>query len=987
MLFHSGGTWALTVEVCRLYARHYGIEHALHIDDAGLEKQISELSNSIDVSISSRRLLESAEACIVVRERLRLAAQLWDVVVRVDLLREDAPDTIASARQAGFDLREQLEAPDDQTTSQMLDAIFCFRRSQNAPASIRIVQLVLALPSTGWPYLAAAIPDRLALAGVPPDANRLRLFVDQLPDRERPIFQRLGEVFVHHTGPRLLRIPRDTGYPAMVMAQFKIGSDCHEVEVGSIGFPDDGIALFDPGTGKRIHSAPAGTRIGLVSAAGLDMEGLSGFELASSPSSSGPRIWFGTVPAEPTCCAVRSGDGSTVFWLAPTGTGGSIHVSGIEVPRLKAGNSPCFQRWPRIWIDSQMGWQCRIIGPRGEEPVRRRGSLVLLQRPQPPPGRYRVSASFGEMEHSKTFVLLPPAMSFHARSSREGTVIQASSDGAPVNLSCRTPPCNGSGRLFLDPDVRGSIDVTLTIPCADGAAASMLLHWSVVAAPARATTVITPDGPPVETRSMDLLRGDGGLRVEGPPGSTFTVDVDGYRWIQRIGPDGDRFFPFAAIPPAALPEGDQPVHVTVRWDSGDTGRFDFIDETATHATAKLLSSNEGTPRVLMRVPRPVTGEVVLHAVRAWEPWRPAWQHPALLDSGASAGVWYSAPVPPEPGPYQVTLMVGDRRVVGLALQQCPEDAPPEAPEQLAPLSRALWAKSKYTEIRSALLARLQERDGRDVLAGIFANLHRYGTRWFKIAHLLSDTASSFRLEALLGCHDRRVEEEIMGVFDDLGVPVIATRYDDFTTILGRCSPAPETLIGWIDRIASYQQGLLLPAWMAWNGLMSAETIGHVMSVLKPWIDVTDPLRPLSEEHLERLQVPEDHRPDDVNWAPPRVRGLLEVRQADRRLREIGGRRGEQLRRAVRDQAAECHRSTQRDERRPLEQRGIPQSVSEVECAVFNMTRRMHMWRARKAPVRTEEWADVRILAEEYPLLMDYWLNRWAGLADKERTRR
>jgi hypothetical protein len=967
MLFHSGGAWPLFLAVLRVLHQRFGMEALGRQTQDTLAAWIAALPSSSDLGQEHRDALKSDEAQVTVLESLRCALDTRRWLLSDGIAAASGARTSDAAEAAKIDLRLLFGAPSDTAVRELLDELFGREQGPQEAASF---DWRLDIQSGRAPRLAVETPQRLWLEGIPADAQRVRLTCVGAEAADKPIFRRSEEVLEHISGPRGVAVPRRFQLPIVILAQYKRGAEEHEIEAKRLDIPDDQPLWFDCTTGRRLRAPTVGARIALAVAPGCTVEGLEGFARVDDGLPDSPAIWIGTF-REGTLTARFLGAQGEHELLTTVADLGDVHLEGDEVPGLRFRGARCFLRMPRLRVRRRQGLSFRVEGPNGRvEPVLRRSEISLHA--ERAPGRYRVELEQDGARVARSFFLLPEGASFEAQSVPGATILRASVGIRGLALSATVTSEATTGELSLGADVRGALNVVVPVPLDATGTRTELLSWRVVAAPVSAAIFRSAEGPAVQSRDLMLLRGAGGIHVTGSPGAELQVSADGHIFSRHLGPDGTRFFPFSALPAEVFPDNDLPLLIEVKVGPFPLPLEPFVDSANKRPVVQVEQTDEAGCQVRFRVPQGFEGPVYLEALPVHRPWQKPIVSTIEAEDSDPAWISYSGALPEELVPYHVTLTDGARRLVGIALVNFEKDEP--LPADLDPLEQALWRPDgNRREVLVALLRdRLRKPLGMQMLTDLLVNLHRYGARWFNIGDAIIDVASHHALEAILDIYGAEVSDVLISVFRDLRVPPAAIRYSDLRWLVEQHGDS--TLLRWMQRLAPLSAGLLVPAWQAFGARVPEENIGPFLDVLRPVQDSGTRLTKLTDDELAAVITPPDElsKPEALS---SRARGLVEARSFEERRRRARGRRAEMLNRAI--ETLSESPPARPDELAVLGQKGIPDTVIRVEHAVFTMAERIHAWRAR-VPDAWVDWPEARMLWNEFPLLLDHWLNRFAA---------
>lgn len=967
MIRHSGAGWVLLEKLAAFVASQRRWDW---IVSTGIE------TIAAWIHLHARHTLgEQVERALDEETREALAARLQDLASVRALLGENVTPEAALQSFGADDLSAALDAPTADATRRMLEHL-CPPSDDEACGAPR---WHWHLDGRGYERAGIALPQRIR----PPDdlsaeVHELRLqLLDDLQSRSARyvrVHSRNGkrDLFEHREGPRI-RLPRS--FQTQLIAQFKDGQDTDEVVVAELDVPTAPMAVFDAERGRLLLHPRAGTRVALVLAPGWRLRVPAGF----LPAGKEPlKAWTGTMPDHDLMCELSGPDNETRSWtLSATPPPLQLTLTNA-VAGLRLAQAPVVCGPPEFRSNIMRGKGTCTVRRNGETlgtlQVLVRGGRLKLSPASPStldwPHTGVFSLDFALSGHTCTerVAVLPPDTKAEVTGGPDGTTVALSGPALRAKLSIRFPDQStqeGDGHLTLSPDVRGQFTIHYSL-----AGTPWLGMWGIFAPP-QTTEIVDSEGAARDGEDdLSALRSGGGLRVYGEPRTTVRLQIEDECWSLRLSPNGERVFPFSAIPSPMLQRMAEQTQVEqlricIRWSDGSERQRVFAIPHNKKPLVRIVPGDDGgPPRLRVAWSRKPPGEVQIDAVRAWQPWAPSTSLPAQAaawpDWDGKAG--YEAECSLEPGSYQVALFSGERRLSGATLVFCPDGTLPPPPPHFSQLEAELWDNPDIRKLPPLLGQWCEECKDETHLSGLLRNLTRFGMKWFRIAEVLPEITGSWRLETLLRENPSDLDSLIADYYEQTGLAWMFVRERDLVRIAGRLykhgSGAANKLLACV---AELDAGLLRAAARIWSQVLSFEGQHQEQAIkLHRQLDTYESPRRISPN--ERARIADLDLDLDTNMlCVPRLLGL---RQLHRHAAEIDARY-----RFIYDRVSPNP---------PLQDAWfdrLPEQLRLLERAVASWAWLVHRW--RRGELMT--YKTMRALSRIEPLArksFDYWLNSW-----------
>ncbi|CAM4373308.1 DUF1631 domain-containing protein [Corallococcus exiguus] len=922
MLLHSGAFWPLLEVLAEEVERSWSWESLVHADQQSIAAWMGNHAKLLQVREGLRSAFRDEDT------RLELADHLQRFAEVKAFLAQCTAIPLASGA-----LTEVLGAPSDEAASVLAARL--------APSATTEQAQWHWDTRNGLDRLLLRLPKLITVPAAGPKQQRLLLGFAN--GTIKVAYSRHGERYEREAGTSSLPLPRATEFPAALLASDEHGE--FEVPYMEIDAPADLVALFDADTGEQLSCASAGTTVVLVCAPRCRLNAPDGFKRRSTADLD---AWSCKVPSHAQILTLNCPDGSVEEWsLDPKGIQLRIVFEPSHIPGLAFGRAAAYLRFPRFFVDGDIRtFSYRLVGPAGEQSGTLRNRIVRpVQKLAMIPGRYRLEVFADGRSGFAHFVIVPEGTAITSRSDNVGTHI-AVSGGDLVLLTHTTEQARA---LTLNDSVHGKISINVFCRRAG-------LHgaYSVGAYPLHVEVRKASDSEATDERAFELLLGSGGLQIEGPPGAEVRIVAGEATFIRYLDSTGHRFIRFSELPRRVFQVGDGGLRLRVHVGSWHSDALHFSRRTARRLNV-IPELRGGIWYAHTKLPDPPP--VYFEFVSAWAPWIPPQRIEATVVARDEGGFQYEVLVPASGHPYQVTAFSGAERISGMGLFNSHAGRSP-APPKLDPLERLLWEGTEHKRElwRDAIERRLATHHEQWVF-DTFKTLRRFGSRWFRIAEHLLDAMTHLRLGALVVPTEE--SDDVEAVFRDLDWPLARVRYADFQRV------APSDPVVALKRIAEWNAGLLVPAFLRWD---PRERYMDVARLLAPLHEAP---RLLSNAEINVVCSPDAEGVRNVinGAASGRFFGLVEIRRKYTELSADSDLRGL----TVRDDNAEGVHARLR----AIWQQVLPPDAREIENAVVNVTERVHRWRAG-GPALPRLWDDVRVLQRSAPTLFDYWLNRWAA---------
>lgn len=980
MLRHSGGGWAILERLAEHVAGRWSFASVLRAD---LDTVVGWIDDRVQRGELGQKLgdaLRGLETHYAMAERLQDVATAWALVREEldagldagDITPEHAgPDVLT--RSSALGIGELLDAPDQAAEQRMVQILF--------PAATAIaggetrIRWRWRVDSRGRHALVIELPAQMRLPGLPRSADRVRARVIAGRSDERCIYTVQDGMLRHLSGTRFLSLPDDPDERVTVIAEYRQGQTIGEIELDELDLRRP-VAMFRLDTGRITRRAAAGSEIVLVPPPGWILEELLGFWPDGQGAWHG---WLGTMPDEPTPCTLHDPDGHRTRWtLVPAGIGLDVTLdNAIDRLRLDGALVTC---GPPVFATSQItgALDYRVENRDDRAAFQGRAGIRGARLRLPGtwrPGRYCIEVQRDAETRRVDLVVLPESARFAVRSEADRSAVTLS--GCPrAQVQVRGSARPGSAKLMLGSEHRGPVVLEVTIPLDR---ATLVGTWCVWASPMTAAVVATRDGDPVAERDIAILRGGGGLSIHGPPRSSVEVRFRDEVRRLRLPGHGHRFVPFVWLPGRLFRDlADRRLEVEVRWADGACKQLSFVDSSARPLQHHGLHGEADETSRERFLCWPHTTENVLHveAVAAWQPWKPAHRLPVRpAERAGEPGCAVTLDVPP--GPYQATVMCGDRRISGMGLIWCNVDSErAEPPPELIPLERELWRPTPHRGRLAEFLQRRLEQEGDDaILAGIVTTLQRYGTSWFRIAEVLVPFLGTWRLRSLLD-DSWELGDAVEFYYQEMGVPWLFIRHRDLVAMGQWLDDHAQSANQLLVEVGDLRAGLLVSAVDAWASRLDLGDEEQAR-LLAPLYQASQLYRKapgsLGHDDLDRLRESGelldalDAVDDEIPAYSQRLLGLLELRShVDLILAEPESRW------LLEAPMATC---------RTLEDRWfvrLPGRLESLERAIASIAWHIHSW--RRGAMRYHD--NMRMIGKLESLArysFDYWLNTWDAM--------
>ena len=983
MLLHSGGGWAVLQSLIEQVTTLWNWEG---LRDASRE-EITEWLDQIQrdyryLSKSTRRVLQTDDGRVGMAERLDQVALGRAEIQNRGLLADGATKTAENIRDRGISISDLFSAPSERSDKAIVSDVFDFtgeaRRTELSAPHWHWLQ-----PATRKPRLAISLPETIRNISIDDDIDRIRVRIANVLQSKHPVYRRKGkEDFEHYRGPKKLSVNDVVTFPIQLVIEYRSDQKTTtESPWDTMDFPGDPVGIFDHHSGERIDGAQAQDEL-------LFVAPKNSLLTASSPLQTldclGVEAWRGTLPEEGLAYQfLAPGDEVIEDLVEPKSKTLQLRVVGNRIDAVSFGNAPAYEGWPEILVGSDVtnaDYELRCGSSnqqiqRGDCTVR--GGRLVLQDIEKSSGRYTLRVEAGNRSSELRFAVLPRGTRFRVTPSVSGTKLQTKDFDARLSH----PEAKDTVALNLlqfPKEVRKTLAVSV-----DGSREASSLRngrWRVTAAAYHAEVVTGRDGDAVdEPRDLGLLRGEGGLRLYGPPSASVQIETGRYRWSLRLDGRGRRFFPFTHLPEAALSYERQPFEITIRWDGAEKGFGPFIEQSLVKPKANHRPiQGQRAHEVQMELLWDVGGELEMELLPAWCPWSKLHSAVAHRLDQDSEGRTFTAKFRVEPGPYKARLIRDGLPVSGVADivlgTTTKNNVEPE--QRLDPYQWYLWCvhtRSTPPHPARALdafddCAHTEQKRRRVQLLRQF---EAWPPRWFASRLLLPEIATEENLRSKLGLpvphlSDKRTPQAFSRI------SALAVQYIDLDHIhhlIRRREPDEQA--DHFFELVDLQAGLLVPAFQSWKTAFSDAAMERIAPELLPWKRAnSDSVDILTRNEYDELRIPDDTPVGERN---PRFDGLREARRQEKQLSEDSD---------IDDAVCAVERYVNTHEFR------LPNSVcravhnerfrrtSKIETAVAAICHDLHHWR-KGHHTDPMPWDTLETLHRCVPRLIDYWLNRYA----------
>lgn len=983
MLVHSGGGWAVLQSLIDRVATLWNWEGLRSASRSEITEWLHQIQQDYRyLSKSTRRVLQREDGRVGMAERLAQVAQGRAEILNRGLLAEKAEETNEKIRAQGLSISDLFSAPQERADEEILSDVFDFTDGISS-RELSTPKWQWLQPPAGKARLTISLPDKIRNIAIDDTIDKIRIRMANVEQKKYPVYQRKeGEDFEYYRGPKLLAVNGAVTFPVELVIEYQ--SD-HETVVESswytMDFPGEPVAIFDHQSGKRIDEAQAGDELHLVAPTGSLLE-------TSAPLQQldciGVEAWHGVLPEEGLKYTLLSPNGDDVIEerLTPKSKSLQLRVVGNRIDDVSFGNAPAYAGWPEFLVGSDMtdaNYELRCGSSRQQIQQGKctvRGGQLVLHELQKTPGRYTLCVETDNRKSELRFAVLPSTADFQVTHSESGTNVRMSHLDAELSHpeAVDTVALNS---LQFPKQIRKTIAVSVD---AHREAPSLRNgRWRVTAAAYHAEVVTHRDGDAVdEPRDLGLLRGEGGLRIYGPPSASVQIETGPYRWSLRLDGMGRRFFPFTHLPEAALSYERQPFEIDIRWDGAKQSFGPFIEQRLVEPKAEAWPiRGQCAYEVQVELLWDVGGELEMELLPAWCPWsKPQISVAHRLDQD-DEGRTFTAKFIVEPGPYKVRLIHGDQPVSGVedvVLNATNSIVEPE--NRLDPYQWYLWcvhtgSVPPHPDRALEAFHECEPTEQNRRRVQLLRQFEYWPPRWFVSRLLLPEIATEENLRSKLGLSvphlsAQKTPQAFSGISD------LAVRHQDLDRmrdLIHRRDPDEQADI--FLQLTDLQAGLLVPAFQSWQSAFSDAAMARIAPKLLPWKRANaNSVDKLSGEEYDALRILEDSPRKD---GTPRFDGLWEARCQEKQLSEDSDIDDavRAVKRYVSTHALQLPDSVYRAVHNETFRR-----TSEIETAVAAICHELHHWRVgcHAGPM---PWDTLDTLHCCVPRLIDYWLNRYA----------